>query len=88
MEFWDINSLTTEELAEFQKIQKEYNTSFKQTVAIFSRLYPNKIKNLGELSEGNFKSETIDENGVHTKSGDDAFIEMIENVIKKNRKEK
>lgn len=82
MNFWDINSLSIDELNELSFLVKCKGLTHEQAVQELSKKYPGKIKNLGSFKNGEFESHEITEDGVKSLTGDEGIVNMIEKVIK------
>ena len=80
-DFWDINSLTIEELDEIIHLKKSLSLTDQQAFEMWHRENPGRIKNLGSIKNNEFEVNEISEDGVKEIKGSDALLKIIKDAL-------
>lgn len=84
--FLNFSNLTKEDFKEIKHIMSTFSIDFKQAMGKFMNENPGKIEVLGEMKNGEFVRDEIDEHGVREFKGRDGIRRMINHVMKKKKK--
>lgn len=84
--FLDFSNLTKEDMQEIKHIMKALSLDFSHAIGKYMNDNSGKIKVLGEMKNGEFIRDEIDENGVHEYKGKDGISRMMKEVIKNKEK--
>jgi len=85
--FLDFSNLSKEDIIKIKQSMLKFNINFQQAIGKYMNDHPGKIKVLGEMKNGEFIRDEIDENGVHEYKGKDGISRMMKEVIK-NKEDK
>jgi len=84
--FLDISKLTNEDLDEIKHLARAFNLNFNQAMWRWMNKNPDKINVLGEMKNGEFIRDEINEDGVKEFRGKEGIVRMIKQVLKNKEK--
>ena len=80
--FLDVSRLTKEDFANIKLIMQESKCDFQNVLWYYMQKFPNKIKVVGEVKDGNIIRDEITMDGVSEFKGQDALNRIVDEIHK------